>query len=178
MVVGMAVIGFNFWKISAGWDPPQPIQGTPLLLKGMLQTTGILLNYSIGMLVSMCVLFLLLLFRVILRRQWAAVGGLFLLLMAVSLLQTQDPEVDWVFAVLVNAGFLFLLIRFGLLSIMAFNLFSTFSQSIPLTTDFSLWYSGHAILLLTVPLALAVYASYISLSGRPVFRDMLAQEQI
>ena len=176
MIVGIAFIGFAFWKVSAGWDPPHPIQGELFILKGMLQATGILLDYSIGMLVPMLLLLILLLFRVILRRQWAAVGGFFLLLTAVGLLQSQDPEVDWVLSVLVNCSFLFLLIRFGLLSIMAFNLFFTFSLSIPFTTDFSLWYSGHAILLLTVPLALAVYAFYISLAGRPVFKDMLAQE--
>ena len=41
----------------------------------------------------------------------------------------------------------------------------------PLTWDFSKWYAGSGLLMALVVLGVAVWAFYISLGGRQLFRD-------
>ncbi len=120
---------------------------------------------------AILILFLVLLLRVILRRQWAAVGALLLLGIAINLLQSTNPKVDWVFLVLGWGTFLFVLIRFGLLASVAMFLFGNLSITLPLLHDFPAWYAQPFVVELLAIAALAAYGFVVSLAGRPIFRE-------
>ena len=73
----------------------------------------------------------------------------------------------------VYAGlFLLCVFRFGLLSVVGGLLSAVLSEA-TLTTRLSDWYAGPAMLMLGLLVALGVWAFYVSLAGRPLFKDSL-----
>jgi hypothetical protein len=76
---------------------------------------------------------------------------------------------------LVNASFLFLLLRFGLFAAVAGIFVSRFFVTFPVTFDFSAWYIGASLTALVAVLALAVYGFHTALAGRPLLKDRLLE---
>jgi hypothetical protein len=63
----------------------------------------------------------------------------------------------------------FFLIRFGLLTLITNYIFFSVLGSFPLTFQGSAWYAGISLAGILLMAAIAFYAFYISLGGRPVF---------
>ncbi len=70
---------------------------------------------------------------------------------------------------IINALIVFLLVRFGVLAVIASTVFGVFLGSFPLTTDASAWYAGIGLAGILVMAAMAFYGFYRSLGGRPAF---------
>jgi hypothetical protein len=114
-------------------------------------------------------LFVLFLLRVLLRREWAAVAA-FVLLFAVFETVAVNPSAVFFVVRLITSGLtVFLLIRFGLLALVAANAFDGVLASFPLTTEMSAWYAGISLAGILVMAAMAFYGFYTSLGGRPMF---------
>jgi hypothetical protein len=64
---------------------------------------------------------------------------------------------------------LFVLLRYGLLALIAYHFFRRMIGTFVQTTDFSTWYGQPALVACLLLLALGGYAFYLSLAGRPVF---------
>lgn len=64
------------------------------------------------------------------------------------------------------------LMRFGLLAMMATHFFRLLTV-FPLTLDFSAWYAQASNLIILVSIIIAIYAFYTSLAGQKVFRENL-----
>jgi serine/threonine-protein kinase len=118
-------------------------------------------------------LLLLLLLRTLLRRQWAAVSLLFLLFGAGNLASASNLLIDGSIGLIVLGLSFFVLLRHGLLAAIAMSLFMLLPRFGVPTTDLSSWYAGQMMILPLLLAAIAVYAFYISLAGRPVFGDKL-----
>jgi len=119
---------------------------------------------------------LVLLLRVILRRQWAAVGGYLLLAVVLATLQSDDPRFAWILAALEGGLVLFVLIRFGLLACFSMSLFQqSIAWSSPVA-DFPAWYAQPFVMELLAAGILAVYGFVISTAGRPIFREPILPE--
>jgi hypothetical protein len=73
------------------------------------------------------------------------------------------------------AALLLVLFRFGLLSIALGQFLHFLLGGFPLTTNLGTWYSGVTLLTSLRVVGLAVYGFKVSLSGRPAFRDLLAE---
>lgn len=114
-------------------------------------------------------LFLLLLTRIMARRDWLA-ACLFTLVFFNSF-----PTGQWYMAI-VSALYALMLMRFGLVTVMIalFVVFAWFN--FPVTLDFSVWYARTGIAPLVAVLALAVFAFYTSLGGQKVFQGSLLEE--
>jgi hypothetical protein len=80
------------------------------------------------------------------------------------------------FAGLIFALTLVVIMRFGLLAMIASLFFSFLFNFYPMTSDFSVWYAGSTIFGLFAGLAVVVYSFYISLGGQPVFKAGLLRE--
>jgi len=74
-------------------------------------------------------------------------------------------------------GFLFLLIRFGMLPGLFWAVFMWAGEDVVLTADPSAWYAGRSLTVVLVLAALAGYGFYISLAGRPLVGDRLLKGQ-
>jgi serine/threonine-protein kinase len=119
---------------------------------------------------SLVILCFILFLRVILRKHWIAVGGVFVILvLIITPAATGSSPVDFAATALFTAIFLLALLRYGLLAMVACFFASITIQANPLT--FTAWHSGTSILAHLILATLAVYAFVISLGGKPMFRD-------
>jgi hypothetical protein len=136
--------------------------------------THLLIAAPLFWLASLFVLFLL---RALLRKEWAAAIA-WVLLFTVFNPAAANQFAPVVLAVaLINASLnAFLLIRFGLLVLVAAEVFNNILGSFPLTTQMSSWYASLSLAGILLLAAMALYAFYTSLGGRPVFGRTVLEE--
>jgi hypothetical protein len=148
-----------------------PIPSMPYSLGGPNRFLAVGLSFLLfGVIITLVTLSLLFLARVFLRKQWLAVGLTGLILTILNL--GSSGENFWValpFALIVVALSLIVLIRFGLLALFVFNVYSSLLSLLPVTLDFSRWYIGRSLFLLLILIGLAVYGFRAALAGRPAF---------
>jgi len=114
-------------------------------------------------------LFVLVLLRALLRKEWAATTAFVLLLTALASTYSWQPSEFVVYSLIFSGLAAFLLIRFGLLCLVANWVFQYVLENFPLTTQGSTWYAGISLAGILLMTAIAVYAFHTSLGGRPVF---------
>jgi hypothetical protein len=124
-------------------------------------------NQFSGVLYAMVFLFLLVLLRVILRRDWLAMAAW--CVFVASPMHSENPLVEWPFGLLRAVVMLLVLLRGGLLAL-AVTLVVTFTMiELPLTLDFSSWYAMRGLPVVLVMAGLAVYGFHTALAGKPMF---------
>lgn len=121
-------------------------------------------------------LFLLLLFMRILRRERLAFGTLWLLLATVNVLIGQVHVLMIPFAALSSLLAVFVLYRFGLLAAVAAFFFAHLWVFFPMTTELSAWYATDFLMALTIGVAMVIFGFYTSLAGQPLFGGKLLQD--
>jgi serine/threonine-protein kinase len=119
---------------------------------------------------ALAFLFLPLMFMVVLRREWLAFGLLFIILAGFSLasfggFQPAQLVLGAMFAALV----ILVVARFGLLTMAAAMVFSFIGRISPMTLDLTGWDAYVPILTFVPLLAIAAYAFYAALGGKPLF---------
>ena len=80
------------------------------------------------------------------------------------------------FFLILSSLFVFLMIRFGLLTLVANFVFWYVLTNFPLTTQSSAWYAGISLAGILILAAIAFYAFYASLGGRPAFGGAVLEE--
>ncbi|HEX5734547.1 MAG TPA: serine/threonine-protein kinase, partial [Blastocatellia bacterium] len=128
--------------------------------------------------VGMGFLFLSLLFYVLFRRQWLAASALWLMIFVVDGLAfySGDPWIAWISPVMIATIAVITVVRFGLLSVVAFEFFFFLSAQRALTSDLSKWFAGETIFVVAVLLGISIYSFYTSLAGQPLFRGQILQD--
>src|SRR5579862_676790 len=126
-------------------------------------------NSVIQALVGFVVIFGL---RVVLRRDWLAAVAFGLLQVGLaSLAVTAAPVTSAVFAAVRTALVVFVMLRFGLLALIAASFTAVLMILFPITADFSVWYAGASLFAVLSVIALAAFGFHASLAGRPLFGD-------
>jgi hypothetical protein len=185
-LVGCLLGAFSIPLIRLGWfipvwlghPPMQPYSGPQWQLLGARTTIADLMTRLVGdPFYWIVALFVLFLFRALLRKEWAAAVAWVLLFTVFR------PPTEYQFApvVLVNALIMaglsaFVLIRFGLLAVVASEVFNNILGSFPMTTQMSSWYSSLSVAGILLLAAMAFYSFYTSLGGRPVFGGAVLEE--
>jgi len=137
-------------------------------------------GFQVAAYVPLALMVFLLLLRMVLRRDWAAIATFALLFGAGGALSNPDSVgvsagAQVAMAITVALGLAMIataVIRVSLLTCVAAFAFLGLSN-LPLTLDPSRWYAGSSLLSLAIFGAIAVWAFYIALAGRPVFKDTL-----
>jgi hypothetical protein len=130
---------------------------------------AIVVNFTDCLLYPIAWLFLVLLLRVLVRNQWiAALVAATVVTLAFD--AATSPPMLMFFTFIAFGIFLFVLVRFGLLAGFLCMAFLYIGSSVPLTADASSWYAGRSLFALLVMAGIAVYAFYISLAGRQLFK--------
>jgi len=125
-------------------------------------------------------LFVLFALRVVLRKPWLAVLGYLLIFTAVWSLQMPSGYGGaavccyMLMTALQQSIVLVALMRFGLLALVVAHFVSQL-RYVPLTLDFTAWYSTGSLTAMLVALAIASYGFWVSLAGRPLLRDELLE---
>ncbi|HXN46868.1 MAG TPA: serine/threonine-protein kinase, partial [Bryobacteraceae bacterium] len=179
------------WFVPAwlGELPTQPLSGPQLQFLG---ARTIIASMSFGLVFSLFIafafLFILFLFRALLRKDWAAAIPFVLLttfsfslgspnLFAGARQSTAAALVNGLVLMIFNGTAVLLVIRFGLLAEAATFFFQVFLlENFPLTTEASAWYAGIGLAGILLMAAMAFYAFYTSLGGRPVFGGAVLEE--
>jgi hypothetical protein len=128
--------------------------------------------------VSLALLFALVLLRAFLHNERAAAVAWVLLFTVFYAAGNHALLVPVVFVtwLITIALTVFVLIRFGLLAVVAAGVFNDLVGSFPLTTQGSAWYAGISLAGLLLVAAMALYGFYTSLGGRPVFGGAVLEE--
>ena len=120
-------------------------------------------------------LFVLLLFYIILRRERIAALALWLVT-AVALSLTHESAAAVPFACFAALLVVLVLYRYGLLALISSIFFLHLVIFYPITSDLSAWYAADFVLALLICLALVGFGFYTSLAGQPLFRGALPDD--
>jgi Protein kinase domain len=175
-----AALGRLMWFVPLwlGYPPEQPTPGPNWQFLGaravIADVSIILIGAPIFWLAT---LFVLVLFRALMRNEWVA-AVTFVLLYTVFSAAQQTRFAP--FAVVGDMIFLglavFCLIRFGLLTLVTNYIFYSVMKDFPLTLQSSVWYAGISLAGILLMAAIAFYAFYISLGGRPAFGSVVLED--
>jgi hypothetical protein len=129
---------------------------------------GLLFGVVSRLLAGMALTFILMLLRVVLRRQWLAAAAMILFWASFGF-----GDHSWIAVVgsgLFSALFAATLLRFGglLPTIVCFFVGNELTDL--LTTDLSTWHASTTVSLIVVTLALTAYAFHTAVAGRPLFK--------
>ncbi len=153
-----------------GFPPVQPRSGPQLEFLGARTSIAELTSILIGApFFWLSFLFVLVLLRALLRKEWAAAVATVLLgTVIVAAAAPFDPAALATTVVFLSLA-VFVLTRFGLLAMLANNLIHSLLTDFPLTTQGSAWYAGIGLGVILLLAAIAFYGFYTSLGGRPIF---------
>ena len=186
VLFGCLLGAFAIASVRLGWHVPswlghpplQPYSGPQWQFLGARTVIADLSNSLIGSLfISFVILFTLFLLRALLRKEWVA-AIVCILLITFFRPPSADPfTAVTVVSVLITTGLtVFLFLRFGLLAVVASYFFTDILGSFPLTTHGSAWYAGLSLAGILLMAAMAFYAFYTSLGGRPMFGGAVLEE--
>ena len=175
----LAAVGRLAWVVSSwlGYPPLQPLSGPDWQFLG---ARAIIADISSALMAApifwLAALFVLVLLRALLRKEWATAVAFVLLLTVASSAGNQFAPAALVGSLIFSSLATFLLIRFGLLAPVTNFIFWYVLGKCPLTTQSSAWYAGISLAGILILAAIALYAFYTSLGGRPVFGGAVLEE--
>jgi hypothetical protein len=171
IVVGLSIPS---WLGQPG-PPPINSLGTLGSLKDV--AANLLRTQPGAMIVPIAIFFVIFGLRLVLRRQWLAIGAAFVLMTVVQGLQLQASSLPvWITACAVWALLIFVIVRFGVLAALISFVYGNMLLSLPLTTDASAWYANRGWFGLTLLAAVTGFGVYASLAGRPLLATTLLQD--
>jgi serine/threonine-protein kinase len=174
----IAAMGNLAWFVPSwlGHLPMRPLSGPESQFLG---ARAIIAYISYGLLIvpflQLSSLFVLFLFRVLLRKQWAAAIAWGLFFTVFFSATSQFAPIVLALNLIITVVAVFLLIRFGLLALVATWVFELLIN-LPLTTQGSAWYASISLTGILLMAAMALYGFYTSLGGRPIFGGAVLEE--
>jgi len=120
---------------------------------------------------SLGILFLLFLFRALLRKQWLAAAVVIVGLGGILAANAAHPLIEWPVSLLFFSVMVFALMRFGLLVLSVAMFVILLFVSFPIGADVGVWYFGTGAFVLAAILALSLYGMRMALAGQTLFRD-------
>jgi serine/threonine-protein kinase len=111
----------------------------------------------------------------ILRRKWLAAVALGLVFVILNL-SGENLSIELPFAFLRAALLVFLVLRFGLLSVAVGGFVDVLLEASPITLDFSQWYAGRSLFAVSLFVGIALYGFRIALGRRPIFGTVALEE--
>ncbi|HVH88679.1 MAG TPA: hypothetical protein VM912_18320, partial [Terriglobales bacterium] len=172
-LVAHVVNGLPAWFHLAGQTPINV--NTPAVGPTQKFIGYVLSNFTGPITAGLTMLFLFFILRVAIRRYWLAVV-LFSALNLVLYAGNENVIAEGTGAVVSVVLVAVVLLRFGLLGLIAAYTVQNFLEGFPIALDPSRWYFARGFVPVLIVLALAIYGFRISLGARPVFGFLTAEE--
>jgi serine/threonine-protein kinase len=173
----------HYVPVLLGEPPPVPysIEGPEdYLLLGIRGFPVLFLeDISAALVLAFMMSFLVLIFKLLLRRNWLGNAAVWLILFVTFNLGhiVDGTSLSAIFQAVVLTTFVVLTAaRFGVLAMMSAWMFFFFIQNYPITTELSSWYAGDFIVDAIILAGLAVYGFYISTAGQKLWQVKLFGE--
>jgi len=166
-----------FPRLTGVPGPPPYVEPSMLeaLRRGAHLVTAIAIDHTEAVLISsLFFVLILVILRLVLRRTWLAVAAAFVVAAGAYWPAYSSPAVYLIAMSLNVAIFVFVLFRYGFLSVVVASAVSALLTGIPMTYQVSSWIFGGTVVVLALVLGLAIYGLRIALAGRPLFPDELA----
>jgi serine/threonine-protein kinase len=183
-LVGCALVFLDhlsrFVLVQIGHAPPPPASFTVGGLRENLARLVVESGNAVSMPLIMLVLLVIL--RLVLRVNWAAMLGFILLLIVMPLLRAEASldartAVEAAGSAVFAAILLMMLLRYGACAGIAAWWVQTSLDSFAITPDLTQWYAAPALVSVLTCVVLLFYGFYASLAGQPIFKDTLAEPQ-
>src|SRR5580704_4344017 len=146
------------------------LSSTDFLLGGRFALGAWLKQIPNSILATLEFFFLLLLMKVMLRKDWLA-AVVFVLIFALPRgLSNPHPWIEVPSEIIIYAVAVLIVYRFGLVPLVCAIFTVNMTSNLPLSGDFSAWYMPTSILALLSVVALAGWGFYHSLGGEPLWR--------
>jgi hypothetical protein len=175
----VAVLNGLSWFVSSwlGHAPLRPLSGPAWQFLGARSIIADISNNSVfAVFVSLAILFILFLFRALLRKEWVASLVWVLFLTAFLSVGTDSVPVALMENLIVQGVTVFLLRRLGLLWLVVTIFLVGLLSRFPLTRETSSWYAGISLAGILLMAAMTFYSFYTSLGDRPVFGGSVLEE--
>jgi serine/threonine-protein kinase len=178
LLAGWLVGAFQLVVTRTGWltaswlgsAPPTPYDGPEQEFLGARVVIAMVANNIVEAIWNgLAYVFLLFLLRLLLRKEWLAGAALVVILTSASALASETPAVTAVASLINNSLLVLLLMRFGLVALVAWSLGGYLLSGLPLTTEVSAWYAGISFGGILLLAALVFHSFYASLGERPMF---------
>jgi serine/threonine-protein kinase len=157
-----------------GMPPTQP---ATVVLKGLLgfqYVPNLVVAQILNSLTFPAVfMFLVLLLTIVTRRERVAVVLFGLIYAALYLGGSGSLILDAALGLTISATTIFILLRFGMLTLVFTQFFILFFNFYPVTSDFSAWYAGGSAFAAVLGAGLILYGFKSSLAGQQVFKGSL-----
>jgi hypothetical protein len=147
---------------SARRIPGELLMGVGEAIRWALVSLFVLTLYRIVARIDVLAVLLLIVTNVVFNLWWFPTGS--------------DVRLEVMFLALIMSISAVVLVRFGLLALVAEAFFLFALQSLPIALDLGAWYAGHALLALGLLAAVAAVAFHVSLAGRTAFGGRLLEE--
>ncbi|HEX3131216.1 MAG TPA: hypothetical protein VH394_28025 [Thermoanaerobaculia bacterium] len=138
---------------------------------------GLLADLVSGLLITLSQLVFLLILRIVLRRDAAALAVTWLYgMVLLTLIYGRPFAVTIPLAGLISLLGVFCWARFGLLAGLLYWLAMVMTYDYSMTLDLSAWYAWSGLIAMTLLLGLSAYGFLVSTAGRPWFSDSLLDD--
>jgi hypothetical protein len=178
-VVVALIIGLNV-EIATwlGVPPPPPSRESLDTLTNTRYALALTISMQFnGMFIAMASLFVIAFFRKLTGNAWVAAGAIFVLFTGANVLaDPSNAALTVLNGAVVFLPMLLLLLRAGLLATISMITVSYTVLHFPFTLDSSSWFFSRSLLIMGILVAVAGYAFYLSLAGRPLVRDPLLND--
>jgi serine/threonine-protein kinase len=156
-----------------GFPPPMPSTNFAAISGGRVIFAMLLSAVNGAILDALAFLFLVVILQWVLRNRWLAVAGFVAIFTARAYLQG-GPAFDIALNVVVLAAIGFLMFRYGLVAVVAFQFAADIISGAPITTQSSAWYAWMGWLVVAIFVVMVYYGARIGLAGQPLFGKSFA----
>jgi serine/threonine-protein kinase len=159
-----------------GYPPPRPISAMEGL-NGVRAVAASIVG-SLGAVGNVVItLFLLVLFRMLFRKRWAATAIVVVIVGAQEILATSRAFTPGILPVMIGAiAVVVVLVRFGVLAAFSGVVVFYLLAGVAWPSSLSVWYAQPALAALAVVTAIAIFGFRCALGGRPAFGQAWDQE--
>ncbi len=127
-------------------------------------------SFGFALFTTLAFLMMLLISRIVLKTERRAVVGCFAVLtICFTVLYGGHAGITLISSAVFVGLLILLLVRFGVLALLAAYIANVLTEEFPLTLDTSRWYFGHGMFAVALVAAIAVYGFYTSQGGRRAF---------
>jgi hypothetical protein len=175
LAVSMAILAFLKRPPGPGRFPPgilDSLSGIGATLTGMANVA------AAGTQIVMAFFTILLISRVVFRKNWAAIASVLLFFGTLYFFLgagTDGPVATAISTGIGVVGFAVVALRFGFLAALTAGFLMQIVGIVPLTTDLSAWYSSRMFLALAPFCGLLVFGFLTALGGRSIFKDPIGE---
>jgi serine/threonine protein kinase len=168
-VVWLMIIEVSFIPLADTGAAPQ-MNSTAYLLGGRQALGRLLMQIPTGLSGTLQFFFILLILKVVVRKDWIAALFFMLIYVGMRLLPSSHLSIELPMWLLIYGVLVLIVFRFGLvpLAVGAFAIDTL--ANVPVTADFSAWYFGTTVMTLLIFVAMAAWGFYHSLGGQPVWK--------